>query len=325
MMQVTEKDVIETCEVHGFPLDPNQLEVVTAVVNQILLSARKPAAKSCQTGWADICHMAKHDGVTCPDDSCDIDDGIRAAPAQSGEPVEADVVPNEIAELLTEPCWNLSRRDVSDLLKRIGSILYAAPQPSQTAVALDERARFDDVAPLVDEWIRSRGTSMDGASYVAALQLVAHVKDRTVEPSTTQTRDRTQYPYLPCPICNGVEGCDHPVPERRRAAERAIYQQRVADFNAAWRDVSKECFDECSAIDTFETRIVYTARPAQTAQSGEPVEADVVPNEIAELLTEPCWNLSRRDVSDLLKRIGSILYTAPQSSQPVEAGEGETS
>jgi hypothetical protein len=53
-----------------------------------LLSASKPAvAKSCQTGWADICHMAKHDGVTCPDDSCDIDDDIRAAPAQSGEPV----------------------------------------------------------------------------------------------------------------------------------------------------------------------------------------------------------------------------------------------
>jgi hypothetical protein len=156
MMQVTEKDVIETCEVHGFPLDPNQLEVVTAVVNQILLSARKPAAKSCQTGWADICHMAKHDGVTCPDDSCDIDDGIRAAPAQSGEPVEADVVPNEIAELLTEPCWNLSRRDVSDLLKRIGSILYAAPQPSQPVEAaydglteefVDEVARLCNDAP----------------------------------------------------------------------------------------------------------------------------------------------------------------------------------
>jgi hypothetical protein len=63
--------------------------------------------------------------------------------------------------------------------------------------------------------------------------------------------------------------------------------------------------------------------PAAPAQSGEPVEADVVPNEIAELLTEPCWNLSRRDVSDLLKRIGSILYAAPQSSQPVEAGESD--
>lgn len=24
-------------------------------------------------------------------------------------------------------------------------------------------------------------------------------------------------PYLPCPICGGVEGCDHTIPERRQA------------------------------------------------------------------------------------------------------------
>lgn len=26
------------------------------------------------------------------------------------------------------------------------------------------------------------------------------------------------YPFLPCPICSGVEGCDHAVPERARAS-----------------------------------------------------------------------------------------------------------
>lgn len=26
------------------------------------------------------------------------------------------------------------------------------------------------------------------------------------------------YPWLPCPICKSDEGCDHPVPERARAA-----------------------------------------------------------------------------------------------------------
>lgn len=26
------------------------------------------------------------------------------------------------------------------------------------------------------------------------------------------------YPWLPCPICKGVEGCDHPAPERARAS-----------------------------------------------------------------------------------------------------------
>lgn len=41
----------------------------------------------------------------------------------------------------------------------------------------DERV-LDSVQPLVDAWIRSRGTSMDGASYVAALQLAAYVASR---------------------------------------------------------------------------------------------------------------------------------------------------
>lgn len=27
------------------------------------------------------------------------------------------------------------------------------------------------------------------------------------------------YPFLPCPICNGVEGCDHSIPERATAYE----------------------------------------------------------------------------------------------------------
>lgn len=26
------------------------------------------------------------------------------------------------------------------------------------------------------------------------------------------------YPFLPCPICKGTEGCDHAVPERARAS-----------------------------------------------------------------------------------------------------------
>jgi hypothetical protein len=35
--------------------------------------------KNCQTGYAEICAAAKHDGVVCPDDSCDINDGLRCA------------------------------------------------------------------------------------------------------------------------------------------------------------------------------------------------------------------------------------------------------
>jgi hypothetical protein len=45
--------------------------------------------------------------------------------------------------------------------------------------------------------------------------------------------------YLPCPICNGVEGCDHSVSERRRAWLAHI---RVIDSpqRAAAKKVARE-------------------------------------------------------------------------------------
>lgn len=42
-----------------------------------------PAPKNCQTGWADFCKASQHDGVACPSDSCDIDDGVRKDHAPS--------------------------------------------------------------------------------------------------------------------------------------------------------------------------------------------------------------------------------------------------
>ncbi|MEW2894476.1 hypothetical protein [Stenotrophomonas maltophilia] len=48
-------------------------------------------AEHCQNGFADICLASQRDGVICPEDSCDIDDGIRhnhlAARQPVGEPV----------------------------------------------------------------------------------------------------------------------------------------------------------------------------------------------------------------------------------------------
>ncbi|QHE11829.1 hypothetical protein [Burkholderia glumae] len=47
------------------------------------------------------------------------------------------------------------------------------PISSDSAAAA--RAELDAVAPLVNAWLIERGNTMDGASYVAALQLAAHV------------------------------------------------------------------------------------------------------------------------------------------------------
>ncbi len=45
--------------------------------------------------------------------------------------------------------------------------------------------------------------------------------------------------FLPCPICNGIEGCDHTVPERERAAQDAIIAKAVEIMRPfaddAWR------------------------------------------------------------------------------------------
>lgn len=44
-------------------------------------------AEHCQNGFADICLASQRDGVICPEDSCDIDDGIRHNHLAAREPV----------------------------------------------------------------------------------------------------------------------------------------------------------------------------------------------------------------------------------------------
>jgi hypothetical protein len=123
---------------------------------------------------------------------------LAAAPAQSGEAVEADVVPNEIAELLTEPCWNLSRRDVSDLLKRIGSILYAAPQPSQPVEAGEAVAQYQSRVILDSgrrgEWINidAEGAAMLRKKYAADYE-VRELFERTSQSAVVLDDERAAF------------------------------------------------------------------------------------------------------------------------------------
>lgn len=37
------------------------------------------------------------------------------------------------------------------------------------------------------------------------------------------------YPWLPCPICHGTEGCDHSVPERARTAHPGLVLWKLFD------------------------------------------------------------------------------------------------
>lgn len=42
-----------------------------------VVDALVPQVKDCQHGFGDICRAGQHDGIVCPHDSCDIDDGVR--------------------------------------------------------------------------------------------------------------------------------------------------------------------------------------------------------------------------------------------------------
>jgi hypothetical protein len=79
-------------------------------------------------------------------------------------------------------CAELAPKQVialGDQIEALRSIQWTARAASPQSPKGDERAALDDVAPVVDEWIRARGTSMTCDSYIAAVQLAAHVKART--------------------------------------------------------------------------------------------------------------------------------------------------
>ncbi len=54
----------------------------------------------CQNGRGDVCRASQRDGIVCPEDSCDIDDGTRkpdATPQSSAPVVGADRIMQAIA------------------------------------------------------------------------------------------------------------------------------------------------------------------------------------------------------------------------------------
>lgn len=49
-----------------------------------------PLKEHCQNGRADICLAGSQDGICCPDDECDIDEGLRKAAQENSAPVVPD-------------------------------------------------------------------------------------------------------------------------------------------------------------------------------------------------------------------------------------------
>jgi len=138
---------------------------------------------------------------------------VPAAPAQSAEPVAYVPVDPE-----NGPVW----RDVMTSTDQDGgrfplrALFFDSPQPGLNKINVDaERAAFE-------EWMRG----CEGYPYAGqyANLMWKAWQARAASPQATATQPAQTSPYLPCPICKGVEGCDHTVPERARAAqtERAL-------------------------------------------------------------------------------------------------------
>jgi hypothetical protein len=76
------------------------------------------------------------------------------------------------------------------------------------------------------------------------------------------------YPWLPCPICQGTEGCDHPVPERARAA--LAKQAPVQTSAGSGAEITKEQVEDL-IIETeraINQRDVFSKTGISTALRG---------------------------------------------------------
>lgn len=53
------------------------LELAPTTSEALKMAMSRFRDNHCQNGVADVCLAGRKDGVVCPEDSCDIDDGIR--------------------------------------------------------------------------------------------------------------------------------------------------------------------------------------------------------------------------------------------------------
>jgi hypothetical protein len=117
--------------------------------------------------------------------------------------------------------------------------------------AMKAEARMDDLAMLVKKLVRHvRKSSPDNNMAAMAMDYLereglAGSPLRDAANGVMGEREASAYeallqalgyPWLPCPICKGTEGCDHSVPERARAALTA---EKVAAEPLTWREAIK--------------------------------------------------------------------------------------
>lgn len=123
------------------------------------------------------CAMAKHDGVTCPDDSCDIEQSVRSPPAPpqpAPDAMRLGLTPKEFVDTILSACdpsnWDAERHQgecfialkeayegIHEIAAEFQTAMYAwpkvaAPVPSPDG-AITALRDICDLEPGTQEWI----------------------------------------------------------------------------------------------------------------------------------------------------------------------------
>ncbi|ATF86916.1 hypothetical protein [Burkholderia gladioli] len=209
----------------------------------------------CQNG-GDVCLAGNRDGVCCPDDSCDIDDGTRKNPATADErtafveklrELGADISPLGSRD---ERLCITSNIMVDDVLAAARASQAAAPASKTLSCMQDEIAGVmqQAAAPaLVPPFKRYNwdGKESEAGPLVFFLDVLEALKIVEDEQAAAPAE-----------------------------AREPIYQSRLLKA-PAWTDVSRTEFEACTAKpDQFEVRTLFRV-PADAGEAGAP-SADLI-------------------------------------------------
>jgi hypothetical protein len=114
-------------------------------------------AHHCQNGRADVCLASQRDGVICPEESCDIDDGVRADHTKAAP---AAVAGGE-AECSCDELTQEADGSISGLCSVC--LEYLRPKPVQAAPQEGEDEDDTEPTPLQIEYARGYGDGVQDA------------------------------------------------------------------------------------------------------------------------------------------------------------------
>jgi hypothetical protein len=217
--------------------------------------------------------------------------------------------------------------------------LYAAPlaneasKPAAPSVGQDERELIELLRNVCHYADSVCGMLRQGGWPGKAEALESRIK--AVIDFDANSRDKET--NLPCPICNGVEGCDHTVPERARAAstsanvaqgaEPSAYRTLLDSLGYPWLPCPIcNGTEGCDHSYPERARAALAAPPVQTALTDdardairrETLKEPVAQTELA-LTDDEVWQ-ALKDIADLhshpddVVQAGRALLTAAQSA-----------